>query len=77
MFEDVNELKLIGLSALECVVIGENCFTRIKSCYGYHPNRHCYIKNCHSLREVKTGCLAFSDASVCEIESINALEYNE
>lgn len=76
-FEKVNELKLIGLSTLERVVIGESCFTRIKNSYGYGPNRHCYIKNCHSLREVKFGCFAFSDATVCEIDNVNALEVIE
>ena len=76
-FEKVNELKLIGLSTFERVVIGESCFTRIKNSYGYGPNRHCYIKNCHSLREVKFGCFAFSDATVCEIDNVNALEVIE
>ena len=69
----VNEVKLIGLSALERVVIGENGFTRIKNSYGYDPNRQCYIKNCHSLREMKIGCFAFSDATVCEVGNANAL----
>ena len=72
-FEKVNELKLIWLSALERVVIGENGFTRIKNSYGYDPNRQCYIKNCHSLREMKIGCFAFSDATVCEVGNANAL----
>ena len=81
-FKNVNEVKLIGLSQLEKVVIGKNSFTED----GYdpdvdfdamNPNRHSYVKNCERLRELKIGRLSFSDYSVCEIENVPSLEVIE
>ena len=76
-FEDVNEVKLIGLSKLERVVIGKNCFTKMKNDWGNDPNRHFYLKNCERLRELKMGLHSFSDYSVCEIENVDYLEVIE
>ena len=74
-FENVKEVKLIDLSKLERVVIGKNCFTKKKNNWAsYDPNRHFYLKNCESLRELKIGCFSFSDYSVCEIENVPSLE---
>ena len=73
-FAFVNEVKLIGLSQLERVVIGDDCFTRSTD---YDPNRHFYLKNCESLRELKMGCYSFCDYSVCEIENVPSLEVIE
>ena len=73
-FGNVKEVKLIGLSELESVVIGKNCFTKKKNSYGNDPNRHFYLKNCKRLRELKMGRYSFSDYSVCEIESVDSLE---
>ena len=42
-FEYVDEVKLIGLSKLERVVIGKNCFTKNKYSCGNNPNRHFYL----------------------------------
>ena len=53
-FENVNEVKLIGLSKLERVVIGENSFTKKKNGTGKNSNRHFYLKNCERLRELKS-----------------------
>ena len=72
-FENVDEVKLIDLSKLECVVIGENSFTKEKYDYRYDPNRHFYLKNCERVRELKIGYHSFSDYSVCEIESVPSL----
>ena len=77
-FRYVNEVKLIGLSQLERVVIGEISF--IKNEYDwrkYNPNRHFYLKNCERLRELKIGRYSFSDYSVCEIENVPSLEVIE
>ena len=74
---DVVSLKLIGLNKLKRVVIGKNSFTKKKSNYGYDPNRHFYLKNCESLRELKMGRYSFSDYSVCEIENLPSLEVIE
>ena len=73
-FENVDEVKLIGLSRLETVVIGMNSFTKKKNSWGNNPNRHFYLKNCERLRELKIGCFSFRDYSVCEIENVPSLE---
>ena len=76
-FENVDEVKLIGLNQLERVVIGKNSFTKHKDWYGNDPNRHFYLKNCERLRELKMGCYSFSDYTVCEIENVPSLEVIE
>ena len=76
-FSYVEELKLIGLKQLESVEIGENSFTKNKNSYGFNTFRHFYLKDCPKLRELKMGCYAFSDYSICEIENVDALEVIE
>ena len=78
-FENVNEVKLIGLSELESVEIGMNSFTKFKSTslITSDPNRHFYLKNCPKLKSLKIGRYSFSDYTVCEIENVNALEVIE
>ena len=60
-FTFVNELKLIGLIELECVVIGENSFTKSKSWYGDDSSRHFHLKNCPKLKSLKIDAFSFSD----------------
>ena len=76
-FSFVDEVKLIGLSKLERVVIGGNCFTKKKNSCSYDPSRHFYLKNCERVRELKIGRYSFSDYSVCEIENVPSLEVIE
>ena len=80
-FENVDEVKLIGLSQLERVVIGKKSFTKEKSTFfrwSINPNRHFYLKNCERLRELKIGCgYSFGDYSICEIENVPSLEVIE
>ena len=76
-FDYVDEVKLIGLSKLERVVIGMNSFTKEEYSHGNDPNRHFYLKNCERLRELKIGYWSFSDYSVCEIENVPSLEVIE
>ena len=76
-FENVDEVKLIGLSKLERVVIGMNSFMKEKDCYGNDPNRHFYLKNCERVRELIIGYWSFSDYTVCEIENVPSLEVIE
>ena len=76
-FENVDEVKLIGLNRLEMVVIGENCFTKEKNHWGNDPSRHFYLKNCERLKELKISRYSFSDYSVCEIENVPSLEVIE
>ena len=76
-FAFVKEVKLIGLSQLERVVIGENSFTKNKNNSGYDRDLHFYLKNCERLRELKMGSGSFSDYRVCEIENVPSLEVIE
>ena len=74
-YKHVDELKMIGLSKLESVVIGKFCFSKVV--FGENPNRHFYLKNCPKLKSLKMGRYSFSDYSVIEIESVDALEVIE
>ena len=78
-FENVNEVKVIGLNNLESVVIGMNSFTKFKNTWRVtsDPNRHFYLKNCPKLKSLKMGRYSFSDYTVCEIENVDALEVIE
>ena len=76
-FMYVNEVKLIGLKALESVEIGMNSFTQHKNGCGNDSTRHFYLKDCSKLKSLKMGRYSFSDYSVCEIENVNALEVIE
>ena len=76
-FENVKEVKLIGMNQLKSIVIGKNSFTKKKNSWGNDPNRHFYLKNCERLRELKMGRYSFSDYSVCEIEDVPSLEVIE
>ena len=73
-FENVKEVKLIGMNELERVVIGKNCFMKNSR---NDPNRHFYLKDCERLKELKIGRYSFHDYSVCEIESVPSLEVIE
>ena len=73
-FENVKEVKLIGMDRLESVVIGNNSFTKQKGWFGNDPYRHFYLKNCERLRELKMGRYSFSDYTVCELENVPSLE---
>ena len=72
-------MKLIGLSELESVVIGEKSFTKYKDTYHTtaDPNRHFYLKDCPKLKSLKMGRYSFSDYTVIEIENVDALEVIE
>ena len=78
-FAFVDEVKLIGLSKLERVVIGKNSFTKEKNDWPmiHNPSRHFYLKNCERVKELKMGHHSFMDYSVCEIENVPSLEMIE
>ena len=73
-FKNVKVVRLVGLSELESVAIGANCFTR-KGCKAdsISGSRFC-LKNCPKLRELNVGRHSFAEYSVCEIENVDALE---
>lgn len=76
-FENVKELKLIGMNMLERVMIGENSFTKEKNSWGDDSERHFYLKNCPKVKELRVGRYSFSDYSVIEIENVDRLEVVE
>ena len=69
-FKYVNEVKMIGLSALESVEIGNDCFKNDNNL----PNSNFHLKNCPKLKSLKIGRYSFPYYTVCEIENVNALE---
>ena len=79
-FRYVEKVKLIGLSQLEIVVIGNFSFTEQGSFPSYDASRRFQLKNCARLRQLKIGLRSFSDYSVCEIEKnvhLEAIEIGE
>ena len=76
-FDNVKEVKIIGLNELERVEIEMNSFTQHKYSSGNDPNRHFYLNGCPKLKSLKMGHHSFSDYTVCEIESVDALEVIE
>ena len=76
-FENVDEVKLIGLSELESVEIGMNSFTQHKNSVDNDPNRYFYLKNCPKLKSLNMGRYSFSDYTVIEIENVDALDVIE
>ena len=73
-FENVNEVRLIGLKQLKSIAIGKNSFTRYKSEKGKDPSRHFQLKQCPMIKTLKIGRGSFSDYSVCEIENLPSFE---
>ena len=74
-FANVSEVRLVGLSELERVVIGKISFT--KSGFCSVPDRDFYLKNCPQLKLLVVGNQSFSGYTVCEIENVDALEVIE
>ena len=73
-FENVDEVKLIGLGELESVEIGSKSFRKGNDSKG----GSFYLKNCPKLRELRIiGVRSFEDYDVCEIENVDALEVIE
>ena len=78
-FKNVRELRLIGLSELESVEIGEHSFSKFQNVYRltHDSNRHFHLKNCPKLKSLKIGKYSFSEYTVIEIENVDALEVIE
>ena len=68
-FKNVMELKLIGMKALERVVIGASSFMG-------HKGSFC-LKKCPLIRELKIGHNSFWSYDLCEIEENDRLEVIE
>ena len=78
-FEYVTVFNITGLSELESVEIGMNSFTHDNSESEETPvpNGQFYLKNCPKLKSLKIGKDSFSEYTVIEIESVDALEVIE
>ena len=68
-FAYVKEVHISGLSKLDRVVIGVNCFTKYKNSWGKDSTRHFYLKDCPQLRELRLGRYSFSDYASLELKS--------
>ena len=77
-FENVKVVRFVGMDELESVMIGDNSFTKIKDIEGANvqpdPIRHFYLKSCPKMKSLNIGHYSFLDYSICEIESVDALE---
>ena len=72
-FKHVDEVKLIGLTELKSIVIGDKSFCDSESCGDDSVVRHFHLKTCPSLESLKIGEFSFHDFTVCEIEDVDAL----
>lgn len=73
-FQNVEEVKLIGLQELETVHIGHMSFTNHVGRNYNDPKRHFYLKHCPKVKFLFINYFSFSDYSVCEIEDVPSLE---
>ena len=73
-FQFVKELRLIGFQELVSVKIGCQCFAT--STYYMNGDSRCdfYLKNCPKLQYLTIDGFSFANASVFEIENVDALE---
>ena len=76
-FMYVQEVRIQERTALKCIHIGVNSFTKFKNQMNNDPNRHFYLRDCHSLRELIIGSKSFSDYTICDIQRVDALEVIE
>ena len=70
-FENVKEVVMIGLHALEKVVIGRRSFRKNNDT---DRSGRFYLKDCERLTELKIANISFEFFSVCEIERVPRLE---
>ena len=75
-FRNVKGVDIIGLSQLERVVIGKNCFSQVYYLPGIISPQFT-VKNCERLKELKIGCQSFCFFDICEITSNASLEVIE
>ena len=76
-FRCVKEVRMVGMNALEKVVIGDVSFTLRENAALVNASNCFLLKDCVRLRELKIGSNSFNDYSVCEIENLPSLEVIE
>lgn len=72
-FAYVQEVRMIGLSQLERVAIGSNCFAASEEDGSPFSGRFC-LKNCERVKELRIDRGSFVSYSLCEIENLPSLE---
>ena len=72
-FENVEEVKIIGMKKLERIGIGENCFSR-NSVNSVNERYQFCLRECDELKELKIGSGSFYSYSRCTIIHSNVLE---
>lgn len=72
-FAYVQEVRMVGLSQLERVAIGSNCFAASEEDGSPFNGRFC-LKNCERVKELRIDHDSFVSYSFCEIESLPSLE---
>ena len=76
-FRCVKEVRMVGMSTLEKVVIGDACLSS-QADWADESAKNCFfLKDCARLREVKIGSNSFNEYSVCVIEDLPSLEVME
>lgn len=74
-FKYVTRLRIVGLTKLEKVTIEAYSFSEEDGYLrDYKPNNCFIVKDCPSLRELRTGNYSFIDYSSCIIENLPSLE---
>ncbi len=72
-FAYVQEVRMVGLSQLERVAIGSNCFAASEEDSSPFSGRFC-LKNCERVKELRIDHDSFVNYSLCEIESLPSIE---
>lgn len=72
-FDRIRQLEVVGLRALESMVVGNGSFT---SCKEGHELRGgiCRVSNCPRLSRITMGDYAFGDYSSLELQSLPSLQ---
>lgn len=73
-FTYVKEVYMTGLSKLESVIIGRDCFRVMDSANTYDDKLQFHLRDCASLRELEIGYRSFYWYGVCEIDNLPSLE---
>lgn len=73
----VSTVSMISMPYLESVVIGKGSLTNYPHSVNMDTNRHFYLKDCKSLKELRIGSYSFSDYYSLSIENNPSLEVIE
>ena len=76
-FQSVEEVKMIGLKALERVEIGKKCFMKDSEWPGLNAKGKFYLKDCKKLKKLIIGAYSFREYSICELKNLPAVEVIE